>query len=263
MYDSHSHLTKDFYSNIDEIVSKSKEDGLKGIVSCSTTVQNFGQNLEIGSNHKGFIYPTIGIHPENAKEFSLNYEKNWDYLVDTINENRNLVYAIGECGMDYFHSTKYIDEQKKIFEYQILMSLEQDLPLIIHTRNSKDQNAQSCILDSVNMLKKYKNVRGVCHCFTGNLDEAKHILDLGFYLGFTNIVTYKSNTELQKVADFVIEKYPNQILFETDCPYLPPAHKRGERSKPSDVKYVYDFFKQKISEEKINSNFNKFINYEN
>ena len=254
MFDTHAHLTNEFFNNIEEIVDSSKSFGLTGILSCSTRQENFNDNLELGHKYKNFIYPTIGIHPENAHEFSINYDKNIKFLRQFSVENRSNIFGIGECGIDYYHSTEYENEQKRIFEEQIKLSLDLDLPLIIHTRNSKDPKYQSCILDGVQILKKYPGSKGVCHCFSGNLEEANNILDIGFFIGFTNIVTYKNSSSLKEVAEYAIKNYPNQILFETDAPYLPPSNNRGGKCFPIDVKNVYELFDNLISKKQISSN---------
>ena len=298
MYDTHAHLTFPQLGDIELTVQKSKDAGLLGIISCSTKLENIPDNFAIAKKYPDFIYPTVGIHPEAVEEFCKKFEKNCEKLEKFVSTNRERIVAIGECGLDYFHKTDNIEDQKKVFEFQIELAIKYKLPMIIHTRNAAahtppstpllaplskerginpllNEGVTSCIMDGVEMLKKHlkktpaiktkkmgkdlvgqvgKNVNklfhkpsktynlvGVCHCFTGNLEEAKAIIDLGFYLGFTNIVTYKSAVQVQEVLKWAKENHADKILFETDSPYLPPVANRGGICYPKDVREVYKF----------------------
>jgi len=260
MYDTHAHLTFPELGEIETTIQKSKDAGLKGIISCSTSLENLTENLAISRKFPRFIHPTVGIHPEGIPNSITNLKENFSPLVEQIVLYKNEIVAIGEIGLDYYHSLDNIEKQKEVFNYQLKLSIDFDLPVIIHTRNNKDQSVKSCILDTISILKGYTNCIGVCHCFTGNLEEAKQLLDLGFYLGFTNIVTYKSAVQVQEVAEFVSKNYPKQILFETDAPYLPPATNRGQICYPYDVKYVYEYFEKFIDKNVIAENVQTLFN---
>jgi len=131
--------------------------------------------------------------------------------------------------LDYFHNDHNKVEQRGLFQLQIELAIENNLPLVIHIRNGKDESAA---IDAYDLLSEYKKVRGVIHCFTLNKEWAKKLLDLGFYIGFTGIVTYKNAQVVQESVRIVpIDK----LLIETDCPYLAPQKYRGQRNEPAYV----------------------------
>ena len=143
---------------------------------------------------------------------------------------RHRVYAIGECGLDYHYGKDNELEQKKLFEEQIQLAIELDLPLIVHMRDATK--------DTFDLLSKYKGqVRGVMHCFSGSLEMAKEFIKLGFYISLGGPVTFKNAKESKKIA---AELDIDKLLIETDCPYLAPVPKRGERNESSYVVYVLD-----------------------
>lgn len=247
MFDTHCHLQ--YFDNPAQVISAAQEAGLKGLLSLATDESNFPQTLDFQKHYPTFVRIGLGIHPEHITSLN-SFDQEFLTLENLISLHRSNITAIGECGLDYFHTTENMDIQKICFARQVELAGKYSLPLVIHSRNRKEEsmNIPTCIEDAVNIVReikqeKYPALKGVFHCFTGSLDEAEKIIQIGFHIGFTNIVTYKKNVELQYIAKYLIEKYPGMILFETDAPYLPPAHRRGERCYPSDVSYVYEYFK--------------------
>jgi len=149
--------------------------------------------------------------------------------LESLVNSSNRVVAIGECGLDYFHNDQNKAEQRSLFQLQIEFAIENKLPLVVHIRNGKDESAAS---EAYNFLSGYKGVRGVIHCFTLSKDWVKKFLDVGFYIGFTGIVTYKNAHMVQESVRAVPI---DRLLIETDCPYLAPQKYRGQRNEPAYV----------------------------
>jgi TatD DNase family protein len=183
------------------------------------------------AEHHSNIYATVGVHPEEENEMG---------LTESINELENLikssrrVVAVGECGLDYFRNSSKAerDKQRALFDAQIELAQGHHLPLVIHIQNGEDDMAYQ---DAINILQKNKVDNGVVHCFTLGSCEAKAFLDLGLYVGFTGIVTYKNAEQVREAAKVVPI---DRLLIETDCPFLAPQKYRGERNEPAYVTEV-------------------------
>jgi len=168
-------------------------------------------------------FPMLGLHPCDVKE-------NWQDELKTIKEAipTRKIYAIGEIGIDLYWDKTTLDIQIQAFKIQIGWAKELKLPIVIHCRNSYDE-----VLEVLN--EEYdKNLRGILHCFTGNLEQANKLIELGFYLGIGGVVTYK-NSGLDKVVEQVDLKH---IVLETDSPYLTPVPFRGKPNESSYLTYV-------------------------
>lgn len=213
MIDTHAHL--------EQILCDTRGEVDK-IILASSDFESAKKNIELGQKYD-FLYPSIGIHPQSP--------------FDQINKLEDLidkkVVAIGECGLDY--SEENFDGKKQITNFKIQIELAQKykLPLIIHARKAVDE--------VVEILKDYKNISGVFHCYAGGIKRIKKVLGLGesWYFGIDGNLTYEDGL----VA--VIENIPkDRLILETDCPYLTPLPFRGQENKPAYVKYIY----QKVAE---------------
>jgi TatD DNase family protein len=170
-----------------------------------------------------FIYAAAGIHPQDTLSADISDINKIGNIA-----KQNKAIAIGEIGLDYHYDDCPKDNQIKFFELQLQLAKELDLPVIIHNRDAH--------ADTMELLKKYKP-KGVIHCYSGSVEMANELIKLGFYLGFTGVVTFKN---AKKVAD-VIRAIPiNKILAETDCPYMAPEPFRGKRCDSSMVKYIIE-----------------------
>lgn len=250
MFDTHCHLT--YFDNPHELIGQAKEANLVGVLSLSTNTDNFEPNLTLKRNYIDFVKIGIGIHPEDA-----SHDK-FKSLNRFYQDNNTEIDVVGEIGLDYFHNTSNLSMQKELFEMQIEIAKKYDKPIVVHSRNSKDAGFHSCIKDAIELLDKFDG-KAVLHCFTGSLEEAKLVLESGCYVGFTNIITYPKNLELQGIAKFAIENFPDKVLFETDAPFLPPANRRRQICFPDDVKYVYEWFKENTSVEQVKQNVIDFL----
>ena len=165
----------------------------------------------------------IGLHPCYVDD---NFESEINFVKKHIKDYN--YKAIGEIGIDLFHEKKYFNQQVIAFEEQIKLAIEYDLPIVIHARDSLDEIFR--------VLEKFKSekLRGIFHCFTGNLDQANKIIDLNFYLGIGGVVTFKNG----KISEFLNEVPIEKIVLETDSPYLAPVPYRGKRNESLYIELV-------------------------
>jgi TatD DNase family protein len=209
MIDTHAHITKEFFENPKDIIKKSKDAGVSKIIVPATTIIDSKTNpLETIDN----VYYAVGIHPTEAVK-TINKD-----LIESIIKKETI--AIGECGLDYYRPPYDINLQKEVFKMQIAIALDHHLPLIVHTREALEDTYRI-------LLKYYKSGKnnGVIHSAAGDLSILKKIIDLGFYVSFNGISTFK-NAQLLK--DLIYNIDIKNILVETDSPFLTPEPKRGE-----------------------------------
>lgn len=230
LIDTHAHLTSDRFSGqVEELIHRAREAGINKIITISCDLEDSGNVVELAAKHDA-VYPAVGIHPCYVHEIE---SPDWlDQLRDLAANNP--VAAIGEIGLDYFHDPpegfsvpEWRATQAEIFEKQLALATELDLPVAIHTRKSGD--------DVLSILKRHPEVRAVLHCFSGSMEQANQALKLGHYLSFTGVITYPKAPNVQAVATAVPE---DRIMVETDSPYLTPVPHRGKSNEPAYVKYT-------------------------
>lgn len=169
------------------------------------------------------ILPMMGLHPCSVKQ---NFEEELAIAKKYLDDGRRY-YAVGEIGLDYYWDVTFKEQQVIAFEQQIEWSIERSLPIVIHSRNSTS--------DCIKSVQKYAgNAKGIFHCFGGTREEAQAIKELGFYMGIGGVVTYKNAGLKEMLPDIGIEN----IVLETDAPYLTPVPHRGKRNEPSYLKYI-------------------------
>ena len=227
LIDTHCHLyLDDFKSDLKEVFQRATENGVQKIflpAIDSETHQQLNSLTQL-SSEKLELIPMMGVHPCSIKE---NFEQELSVAESFLNE-RSYV-AIGEIGLDYYWDVSFKEQQIYTFEKQLQWSIDRKLPVAIHSRNSTS--------DCIQSVSKFNgNVKGIFHCFSGTLEEAKQVIDLGMYLGIGGVVTYK-NTNLR---DILKEVGLSHVVLETDSPYLTPVPHRGKRNEPSYVKLVAD-----------------------
>ena len=219
MIDTHTHLYLDhFKDDIDDVIQRAISVGVEKFYLPSISSKYNKSMHDLESKFPNRVFCMIGLHPCYV---DINFELEIKFVKDQIKSNN--YKAIGEIGIDLFHEKKYFKQQIIAFEEQIKLAIEYDLPIIIHSRESFDE-----ILE---VLKKYKSdkLRGIFHCFTGNEDQAKKIIDLNFFLGIGGVVTFKNG----KISEFLSSIPLDRIVLETDSPYLAPAPYRGKRNESS------------------------------
>lgn len=221
MIDSHAHLYYDeIYQNLDEKLRIARLAGVSHILTIGTDFGTMPKNIAIAEQHDN-IFCSIGVHPLHSYEQrNLAKLKEWS--------KKDKVVAIGEVGLDYHYDGETPREiQKKLLEDMLSMSEDIDLPYIFHARE--------CFPDILDIIASYNIKNAVFHCYTDSLENAKKVLDLGYYVSFSGVVTFKKSEELRGVAKFVPD---DRFLIETDSPYLAPVPYRGKTNEPAFVSLV-------------------------
>lgn len=222
LIDTHAHLYA-LEEPIEDVISRAKEMQVNRTICIGAGygLESADLALEMANTHDS-IYASVGIHPQNAsKEVSI------EQLADKAKNKK--VVAIGETGLDYFKDWSPVDEQKRVFRESIELAKELDKPLIIHCREA--------IADTIEIIKteNAKKVGGVFHCYAGDAELAAELLKLNFIVSFTGVITFKNAKNVQEIA----RKIPlEQIMLETDCPYMAPEPHRGKKSEPSHVYHI-------------------------
>jgi TatD DNase family protein len=219
LIDTHTHLyLPEFDSDRDEMVKRAVDSGIEKMLMPNIDTQSVKQMLSAAKRYKGICYPMIGLHPTSVKE---DYQVQLDEL-DQIADTMKFI-AIGEIGIDLYWDKTFVSEQLLAFKRQINFAIERQLPVVVHTRESFPE------VFSVLEEFKGKDLKGVLHAFTGGIEEAEKAIMLGFCLGIGGIVTFK-NSGLDKVLKVT---GPENIILETDSPYLAPVPYRGKRNESS------------------------------
>jgi len=218
--DSHAHLYT--YENIDEIISEAKESKVEAIVSISTDLESSELNVGISETYDN-VFCSVGVHPcDIIKHKILDLDK-IEKLSRSIKNK-----AIGEIGLDFFYSSNDKKNQFEFFDYQIDIAERVGLPFVVHARDSYPE-----LVDYLSSRKIKSDF--VVHCYTGDKTIAKKLLDLGSYISFTGIVTFKKASELRDVAEYIPN---NKMMIETDSPYLSPHPNRGKTNYPKNLIYI-------------------------
>lgn len=219
MIDTHCHLFRSEFDNLDEIIKNINEENVLCINNGCDEESNL-EVLNLYSKYK-FLYPAIGFHPSEV----LNLSK--DYL-NFIEKNINKVVAIGEIGLDYYYGKENKDEQIKLFKNQLDIAERYNKPVIVHSRDS--------IQDTYDILSKY-NVKGVIHAFSGSIEMANRFIKLGFKIGVGGIVTFKKSNLKDVISNLSLD----DIVLETDSPYLSPEPVRGKKNTPLNLIYIAEY----------------------
>jgi TatD DNase family protein len=222
--DTHSHLyLEEFNNDREEIISRALGAGVTKILLPNIDKASVSGMLEMAHNYPGICYPMIGIHPTSVKEDYLEQLESVKYWL-----TRDRFIAIGEIGIDLYWEKEFLRQQTEIFKAQVELALANNLPVVIHARES--------FTEIFNLLKEYRGsgLTGVFHAFTGDTGQAEFIIDLGLYIGIGGIVTFKNSGLDKVVADIGIQK----ILLETDSPYLAPTPYRGKRNESAYIPMI-------------------------
>jgi len=221
IFDSHAHYDSEaFNDDRKELLNALPEQGVCGIINCGTDIASSLKSLEYADEFP-FVYAACGIHPHEAESCKDGYIS---VLRNFCNDAKCV--AVGEIGLDYHYDFSPRDIQKKIFEEQLILAKELDLPVIVHDRESHE--------DTLDLLKKYRP-KGVVHCFSGSAEMAKEVVKLGMYIGLGGAVTFKNARKPLEVAAVVPQ---DKLLIETDCPYMTPVPFRGKRNDSSFIPYA-------------------------
>ena len=256
LIDSHCHLTYEpMFSNIDNIVNECKQNDITHLLSISTNLDTAKKSIIIANSYNN-IYTSLGLHPCEVKNNFHDLDKIFSLLFTS-----KKIVAIGEVGLDYYRYKDNRNQQIEAFEKQINFATINNLPIIVHTRQANDD--MFSIIDST---LRTKNCKFLIHCFSENSEFCKRLLDLGCFISFSGIVTFKNALEVQKSA---LITPLDRLLVETDSPYLSPEPLRGKVNSPLNVKYVAKYISNLKNidldnlSEQTSKNFKNFFNINN
>jgi TatD DNase family protein len=222
LFDTHTHLSDtQFDTDRQDIIDSFCAEDIAGIIEVGTDITDstFAAKLAV-ENHR--VYAAAGIHPHEASKANADY---LDALSDMLCQKK--VVAVGEIGLDFHYDFSPRDVQQAVFEDQLALAADLDMPVIIHSREAT--------LPMMNTLKKFSKLKGVMHCFSGSVETAKECVKLGLYISFTGPLTFKNAA---KVRNACMAVPLDRLMAETDCPYMSPVPMRGKRNEPKHVAHT-------------------------
>ncbi len=224
LIDTHCHLySKDFKEDLESVVDNARKAGVSGIYLPNIDRQSIGPLMELEIRYPDYCMGMMGLHPCSVKE---DFEVELKEVEKWLGERK--FSAIGETGLDFYWDTSFTEQQFVSFERQLNWAKELSLPIVIHCRKSMDETIAKVRASQDGRLT------GIFHCFTGSSEQAREIMDLGFYLGIGGVVSFKNGglEPVLKQAGF------ERLVLETDAPYLAPVPFRGKRNEPSYLKHI-------------------------
>jgi len=230
LIDTHSHIySEDFTHDRDEALQRAYESGVKKIILPNIDTGSIKHMLDLADAYPHLCYPLIGLHPTSVDDDYAEELLAMEYWLE-----KRKFHGIGEIGIDLYWEKKFEDEQKEAFRKQIKLAKKHNLPVVVHVRESFDVTYQ--------IIKEEQdgNLKGIFHCFTGDETEAQKVIDIGFHLGIGGVLTFKNSKLDQVISKISLEN----LVLETDTPYLAPEPKRGRRNESS---YLV-FIAQKVAE---------------
>jgi TatD DNase family protein len=230
LIDTHAHIyLEDFSNDIDNIIQNAYNNNIKKIILPNIDSISVKHLCDLSDAYPHLCFPLMGLHPTSVSE---NYKKELE-IVEYWFDKRKF-YGVGEIGIDLYWDRTFYKQQQDTFRIQLKIAKSKNIPVVIHTRNAFD------IVYNIVKEEQDGSLNGIFHCFSGNLEEAKKITDLGFLIGIGGVITFKRNNLVN-----VIEKIDlKNLVLETDAPYLTPVPKRGKRNESSYLIYVA----QKVAE---------------
>lgn len=239
--DTHCHVFKSDYANIDEILENASNKYIKYVINNGSNNETNKEVIDLIKKYPN-MYGAIGIHPEDVEGVM---QEDIQFIEDNLSNEK--IVAIGEIGLDYYYTKENKEEQIKLFESQLALAEKYNMPVIVHSRDATE--------DTINSLKKFK-CKGVIHSFSGSLETAKIYIKMGYLLGVNGVITFKN----AKIKDVIKEVGLKNIVLETDSPYLTPVPFRGTQNNPGHVleiaQFVADLYNISLEElaEQTNNN---------
>ena len=245
--DSHCHLYKEYYEDINNVILESLQNKVNRFINNGCDSETNKEVIELIDCFPD-MYGTLGIHPENVDNYSMEDIK---FIEENLNQKK--IIAIGEIGLDYHYTKENKESQIELFKNQLSIAEKYNMPVIIHSREAT--------LDTLNTIKEYK-VKGIIHSFSGSLETAKEYIKLGYLIGVNGVVTFKNSNIKNVIKELPLES----IVLETDSPYLTPEPFRGKQNYPGHILDIANFIcelKSVSMEELIkitNNNLNNMFN---
>ena len=222
LIDTHVHLNSEqFKDTVDDVINRALDNDVKIMVVVGFDHTTNRRAIALAEQYS-FVYATVGYHPTEAKDIK---EEDFKTLFKLLQHPK--VVGVGECGLDFYWDKEHNTEQIAVFKRQIELSLALDKPLIIHMRDASEA--------TYDVLKEYKQLKGIMHCYSGSAEMAPLFIELGLHISLGGPVTFKNGHKPKKVAEVVALEH---LLVETDSPYLSPHPFRGKQNEPARVKLV-------------------------
>ena len=233
--DTHCHLEKKYYDDIDKIIEDNRKAGIDKIIVSGCEKEEIKEVLEYAEKYED-VYLTLGFHPEYA---DLVTEEDIIWLKQIIITNKKVI-GMGEIGLDYYYSKENRGKQISLFKKLLSLASELSLPVVIHSRDATK--------DTIDILKEY-DLKGIIHCFSGSLETAKEYIKMGYYLGIGGVVTFKNSNLRETLKELSLDN----IVLETDSPYLSPTPLRGTVNSSKNIPFIVNELTKisGISDEKI------------
>ena len=230
LIDTHAHIyLEDFSNDIGEIIQNACNNNVKKIILPNIDSDSVKHLLNLSYTYPDLCFPLMGLHPTSVGEDYKEELETVEYWFD-----KRKFYGVGEIGIDLYWDKTFLKQQKEVFRFQLKIAKSKKIPVVIHLRNSFEE------IFKIVEEEQDGSLKGIFHCFSGNVEEAKKVSDLGFLLGIGGVITFKQNNLINVVEKTDIKN----IVLETDSPYLAPVPKRGKRNESSYLIYVA----QKVAE---------------
>lgn len=242
MIDTHCHIDDPQYAEeLDAFLAEQRQDGVEAILVPGVDKTSVKDVLEVCDKYPQYLFPALGLHPENVKE---DWQEQLQVLKDAVdarisNSPKGVPYpiagrpiserkliAIGEIGLDYHWDTTFKEQQQEALREQMRWAEQYDLPVMIHSRDAAE--------DTLKILREFPNVKGVMHCFSGSHEVAEQVVKMGYYLGIGGVITFKNC----KLAEHLVGIPLERLVLETDAPYMAPVPYRGKRNESRWMWYV-------------------------
>jgi len=226
LIDSHAHIyLEDFNDDRTQVAANAREAGLSRIYLPNIDAETIGDMLELSDGDPELFRPMMGLHPTSVDD---HYTRQLETIGGWLDQKD--FAAIGEIGIDLYWDKTFIKEQQEALKTQLQWAMDKNMPIVIHSRESFQE-----IFDVIEKVND-GSLHGIFHSFSGTVEEARHILDLGFYIGINGIVTFKNSTLDEVVRDIDLDR----LVVETDAPFLAPVPRRGKRNESAWVRYIVD-----------------------
>jgi len=222
LFDTHAHLNDKRFDEIrHELIASLPQNGVGAYCEIGFDVPSSRRALELAEKYD-FVYAVAGVHPHDTDPLT---ESDMDSVAELCRQTK--VVALGEIGLDYYYDNSARENQRRWFDAQLSLAEELDIPVVIHTRDA--------MADTIDILKAHRANTGIIHCYSGSVESARILLDMGYYISFAGPLTFKNASTALDVARFVPD---DRILIETDSPYLAPVPYRGKTNNPVYVEEV-------------------------
>ena len=227
MIDTHCHIDDPQYAEgLDAFLAEQRQGGVECILVPGVDKSSTKDVLEVCDKYPDYLFPALGLHPENVKEDWQEQLATIKAAVDARMQLDNPLIAIGEIGLDYHWDTTFKEQQHEALREQMRWAEQYNLPVMIHSRDATE--------DTLNILREFPSVEGVMHCFSGSHEVAKQVVDMGYYLGIGGVLTFKNC----KLAEHLVGIPLERLVLETDAPYMAPVPHRGKRNESRWILHV-------------------------